>query len=220
MFKRKEEEIILRPVQLIIIGRKNPIAPAPVAPIIMSEVQAFGTMLHEALAPQMPPEEPFPVSHYEDQHIRVNWQTDGIEHHDPWLRMPVVITTRQLSLQGQMCSPHGEPIFLQLPAGVNITKQLKNVYKHPYVDLRDPKSIEKFAHEVKKHHDMPWTLVSGDNLITSLLTKDVIKSDTTNVLRSGEYMDKVIKMAHNYRGTDHTKTRKMVFACDVQISVG
>ncbi|KAG5454901.1 hypothetical protein CSKR_100432 [Clonorchis sinensis] len=69
MFKRKEEEIILRPVQLIIIGRKNPIAPAPVAPIIMSEVQAFGTMLHEALAPQMPPEEPFPVSHYELQHI-------------------------------------------------------------------------------------------------------------------------------------------------------
>ncbi|TGZ65465.1 hypothetical protein CRM22_005866 [Opisthorchis felineus] len=157
---------------------------------------------------------------FQNQHIRVNWQTDRIEHHDSWLRMPVVTTTRPLSAQGHIASPHGGPIFLQLPAGVNITIRLENVYKHPYVDLRDPKSIERFPAVVEKYRDMPWTLVNGDRLITSLLTSDVIVSNTTNMLRGGHYMDKAIKMIHNYRGTDHTNTRQMAFACDVQISAG
>ncbi|GAA57248.1 protein FAM115 [Clonorchis sinensis] len=157
---------------------------------------------------------------FHDQHIRINCQTDGIEHHGSWLRTPVVSTRIPLSAQGQTCSPHGGPIFLQLPAGVNVTIRFENVYKHPYVDLRDPKSIERFPQEVEKNRGVLWTVVNGENMVTALLTGDVIKFNATSAVLGGDYMDKLIKTIHNYRGTDYTTAGQMVFACDVQIWAG
>ncbi|KER24126.1 hypothetical protein T265_08164 [Opisthorchis viverrini] len=51
---------LTKSVQLIRIGRKNPNPPAPVSPILMSEAEAFGTLLLEKFVHQMAPEGTLP----------------------------------------------------------------------------------------------------------------------------------------------------------------
>ncbi|KER28871.1 hypothetical protein T265_04410 [Opisthorchis viverrini] len=67
MSKRKGEVITMhptKPAQLIIIGRENPNQPAPFALILMSEVEAFGTLLREVFVTSMSPEGPIPENYY------------------------------------------------------------------------------------------------------------------------------------------------------------
>ena len=157
---------------------------------------------------------------YDDQFIRVNLQTDDIEVHDNWLRWPSVSTKKPLSEHGEFFTPHGGPIFLQLPQSANVTIRLENVFRHPYVDLRNPGSIERFGKELNKYRGVPWTLVNGDRLLTSILTSHALASNVSNILSTARYLDNAIKVMHNYRGTHWNERKPEVFASDVQILLG
>ncbi|OON18286.1 hypothetical protein X801_05862 [Opisthorchis viverrini] len=62
-------------------------------------------------------------STYSDQYVRFDCQRNGSEHHGVWLRKPIVTTVEPLSMQVQMCNPHGGPISLQLQLTLPQTQQ-------------------------------------------------------------------------------------------------
>ncbi|TGZ59921.1 hypothetical protein CRM22_008813 [Opisthorchis felineus] len=100
--------------------------------------------------------------------LRVNAHVDSIVNHDEWFRWPSIATNLTLKKEGQYVSPHGEPLFLQLPQGVNITIRLEGVYRYPWLDIRNPKSVESFAQEIKDYFQPPFLVVHGDSMITML----------------------------------------------------
>ncbi|TGZ75096.1 hypothetical protein CRM22_000573 [Opisthorchis felineus] len=155
---------------------------------------------------------------FSNQWIRINAQTDLIGHYSKWSRWPSVSTELYIRKQGQYISPHGGPLFLQLPRGVNITIQLENVYRYPWLDLRNPKSVASFEQEIKVYSTVPWLVISGDSMNSMLRTIDVYNSEASEVISSARHFDNAIKVMHNYRGSLWEEARSEMFVADIQIS--
>ncbi|GAA55952.1 protein FAM115C [Clonorchis sinensis] len=159
-------------------------------------------------------------NNYKDQRLRINAHVDSIVKHEKWSRWPSIATDFPLSKQGQYVSPHGGALFLQLPRGVNITIRLEGVYRYPWLDLRNPKSIESFPQELKDYAQPPFLAVHGDSMITMLKTFDVYEGGASEVTSSARHFDNAIKVMDNYRGTKWEDVRSEVFVADIQISGG
>ncbi|OON22254.1 hypothetical protein X801_01844 [Opisthorchis viverrini] len=155
-----------------------------------------------------------------DQWIRVNAQTDWIDHNYYWSRWPTISTELYVRKQGEYISPHGGPLFLQLPQGVTIKIRLENVYRYPWLDLRNPKSIESFEQEVKDYSTVPWMVISGDSMNSLLRTIDVYTAKLGDVISSARFFDNAIKVMHNYRGSNWEEAMSEMFVSDLQISSG
>ncbi|OON15834.1 hypothetical protein X801_08359, partial [Opisthorchis viverrini] len=153
---------------------------------------------------------------YLDQFIRVNAQTDNLEKLNEMKRWPTVTFKRPLTANGKLATPHGGPVLLQLPGTTTITVRLENVYRHAWLDLRDPKSISAFDSELKSYSAVPWFMVLGDAMYTMLLTHSVHEKNSKDLVSSADYFDNCIKVMHNYRGTKFEDSRAEVFVSDIQ----
>ncbi|OON23794.1 hypothetical protein X801_00294, partial [Opisthorchis viverrini] len=157
-------------------------------------------------------------SNLTNQWIRINAQTDLIDHHPRWSRWPILSTAICMRKQGQYVSPHGGPLFLQLPQGISITILLENVYRYPWLDLRNQESFASFAKEIKEYSTVPWLVISGDAMNSMLRTVDVYTTKTSEVTSSARYFDDAVKVMHNYRGSQWQEARSEMFVADIQIS--
>ncbi|KAF8563723.1 hypothetical protein P879_11281 [Paragonimus westermani] len=152
-----------------------------------------------------------------DPRIRVNPQTDtGYETRMSLTRWPIMTSNQVLQSRGSFASPVGGVITLQLPANSNITIRLENVYRYAWFDIRNPQSIRDWSKEQRKHQYVPFTMVMGDRLITMLETSIVMEMNKENMLFSVNYFDNVVKMMHNYRGTDFRSAPFLGFVIDEQ----
>ncbi|OON22257.1 hypothetical protein X801_01847 [Opisthorchis viverrini] len=154
------------------------------------------------------------------QRLRVNAQGDSIESHSEWWRWPSIVTQLRLRKNGRYVSPHGGPILLQTTKGTNVTIRLENVYRYPWLDLRNNESIASFAREINEYSTVPWLFIAGDSMYSMLKTIDVVNSNANEVTSSARHFDNAIKVMHNYRGTKWEDARVEVFVADIQISAG
>ncbi|KAF5400222.1 hypothetical protein PHET_05450 [Paragonimus heterotremus] len=125
-----------------------------------------------------------------------------------------------LQSQGSFTSPVGGVITLQLPANSKITIRLENVYRYAWFDIRNPRSIQDWGKEQLKYQNVPFTMVMGDRLVTMLETSTIMEMNKENMLFSVNYFDNVVKMMHNYRGTDFQSAPFLGFVVDEQIFHG
>ncbi|KAF7260068.1 hypothetical protein EG68_04456 [Paragonimus skrjabini miyazakii] len=156
-----------------------------------------------------------------DSRIRVNPQTDTVyETHTRLTRWPIMTSNRVLQSQGRFASPVGGVITLQLPANSNLTIRLENVYRYTWFDIRNPQSIQDWSKEQLKYQYVPFTMVMGDRLISMFETSTIMEMNKENMLFSVNYFDNVVKMMHNYRGTDFQSAPFLGFVVDEQIFHG
>ncbi|GAA33273.1 hypothetical protein CLF_106272 [Clonorchis sinensis] len=146
-----------------------------------------------------------------NQWIRINAQTDLIDHYPRWSRWLIISTAICMWKQGQYVSPHGGPVFLQLPQGISIALLLENVYRYPRLDLRNQGSFASFAKEIKEYSTVPWLVISGGAMNSMLRTVGVYTTKTSEVTSSARHFDDAIRLMHNYRGSEK-------FVADIQIS--
>ncbi|GAA31765.2 protein FAM115A [Clonorchis sinensis] len=157
---------------------------------------------------------------FSNQWIRINAHTDLIDCHSKWSRWPTISTELCMKKQGQCVSPHGGVLFLQLPQGIDITIRVENVYRCPWLDLRNPKSIESFEQEIKDYCNVPWMVICGDSMNSMLRTIDVYNSKASEVITAARHYDNAIKVMHNYRGSRWEEARSEMFVADIQTSTG
>ncbi|KAF6770997.1 hypothetical protein AHF37_10768 [Paragonimus kellicotti] len=149
--------------------------------------------------------------------IRVNPQTDtAFKNHKNLTRWPIMTSNQMLQSQGSFASPVGGVITLQLPANSDITIRLENVYRYAWFDIRNSRSIQAWSSEQLKYQYVPFTMVMGDRLITMLETSTIMEMNKENMLFSVNYFDNVVKMMHNYRGTDFQSVPFLGFVIDEQ----
>ena len=150
------------------------------------------------------------------QFIRVNSLTDRLDNLSEIRRWPLMTFKRPLTRQGKMASPHGGPIFLELPAGISITIQFTNVHQHACIDLRDPNLNSTFSTPFSGNHYLPQGVVLGDAMYSVLATEYLEDSSKRDVINSAHFFDQCIKLMHNYRGTKYTHAKIEVLVTDVQ----
>ncbi|KAA3670793.1 uncharacterized protein DEA37_0001694 [Paragonimus westermani] len=152
--------------------------------------------------------------------IQVNPQTDFLYNHNEFSRWPWVTSNRSLKLAESFSSPVGGVITLAIPENSIIQIVFENVYRYPWFDIRNQKSIDTWERQQKLYPHTPFTMVMGDRMITMLQTSSFLRMKTENMKFSVNYYDNVIKMIHNYRGTTYETEPFMGFVVDEQISMG
>ncbi|KAA3675485.1 uncharacterized protein DEA37_0012129 [Paragonimus westermani] len=152
--------------------------------------------------------------------IRINPQTDNIAEHDQHNRWPVVTTVEDMRMKGQMVSPFGGPIVVQTPSKVNITIRFENVYRYGWFDMRNRGSVQNWNIERQRYRGTPYMMIVGDQMISMVKTDVGVNTDSENLAWSTTFFDNIVKMMHNYRGSDYTTSRLQVFVTDQQISFG
>ncbi|KAF8568055.1 hypothetical protein P879_03941 [Paragonimus westermani] len=149
--------------------------------------------------------------------IRVNPQTDYVSRRSHFRRWPLVTADKPLKLEDEFSTPVGGVITLQVPGLSSIKICFRNVYRYPWFDIRNPTSILTWERQQTLYSHVPFTMVMGDKLITMLETSAFLKMNTEDMLFSVNYYDNVIKMMHNYRGTNFDTIDFLGFAVDEQI---
>ncbi|KAA3677668.1 uncharacterized protein DEA37_0005277 [Paragonimus westermani] len=152
--------------------------------------------------------------------IQINPQTDYVFNHKELSRWPWVTSKRSLKLAESFSSPVGGVITLAIPENSIIQIVFENVYRYPWFDIRNQKSIDTWERQQKLYPHTPFTMVMGDRMITMLQTSSFLRMKTENMKFSVNYYDNVIKMIHNYRGTTYETEPFMGFVVDEQISMG
>ncbi|KAF8563015.1 hypothetical protein P879_11992 [Paragonimus westermani] len=152
--------------------------------------------------------------------IQVNPQTDFLYDHKEFSRWLWVTSNRSLKLAESFSSPVGGVITLAIPENSIIQIVFENVYRYPWFDIRNQKSIDAWERQQKLYPHTPFTMVMGDRMITMLQTPSFLLMNTENMKFSVNYYDNVIKMIHNYRGTAFENEPFMGFVVDEQISAG
>ncbi|CAH8513205.1 unnamed protein product [Dicrocoelium dendriticum] len=151
--------------------------------------------------------------------VRVNPQTDTVRR--PELRRWFTVTSvREMEAQGEFASPFGGPIVIEIPVPATIIIHFENVYRYPWFDIRNPESRNNWEVERLKHRGVPYLMLVGNNMISMIATSIATAINGEDFLFCVNYHDNVIKMIHNYRGTDYTKDPLQVFVTDEQISAG
>ena len=148
--------------------------------------------------------------------IRINSMTDNLENLAEMRRWPFLSFKRPLTREGKMASPHGGPIFLELPAGVQMTIQFTNVHRHACIDLRDPKLTWTYGKPFHGYSFIPQGVVLGDAMFSVLPTEFLDDSTKAGVINSAHFFDQCIKLIHNYRGTNFRRAKMEVLVTDVQ----
>ncbi|KAF8563870.1 hypothetical protein P879_05618, partial [Paragonimus westermani] len=152
--------------------------------------------------------------------IQINPQTDYVYNHKELSRWPWVTSKRSLKLAESFSSPVGGVITLAIPENSIIQIVFKNVYRYPWFDIRNQKSIDTWERQQKLYPHTPFTMVMGDRMITMLQTSSFLRMNTEKMKFSVNHYDNVIKMIHNYRGTAFENEPFMGFVVDEQISAG
>ncbi|KAF7247987.1 hypothetical protein EG68_09486 [Paragonimus skrjabini miyazakii] len=152
--------------------------------------------------------------------IRINPQTDNIEGHGHHNRWPVVTTVEDMKMEGQMASPFGGPIMVQAPSKVNITIRFENVYRYGWFDMRNQESVQNWDTERQRYRGTPYMMIVGDQMISMVPTDIPVNTNREDLMYNTNFFDNIVKIIHNYRGTDYSTDRFQVFVADVQISVG
>ncbi|KAF6772328.1 hypothetical protein AHF37_08083 [Paragonimus kellicotti] len=152
--------------------------------------------------------------------IQVNPQTDFLYNHKELLRWPWVTSNRSLKLTDSFASPVGGVITLAIPENSIIQIAFENVYRYPWFDIRNQKSVDSWERQQALYPHTPFTMVMGDRMITMLPTSSFLRMNTDNMKFSVNYYDNVIKMIHNYRGTVFETEPFLGFVVDEQISMG
>ncbi|KAF7255751.1 hypothetical protein EG68_07760 [Paragonimus skrjabini miyazakii] len=163
----------------------------------------------------------FPVGAYAKAgySIQVNPQTDFIYNHKEFLRWSWVNSSRSLKVTDSFSSPVGGVIPLAIPDNSIIQIVFENVYRYPWFDIRNQKSIDTWERQQALYPHTPFTMVMGDRMITMLPTSSFLRMNIENIKFSVNYHDNVIKMIHNYRGTVFETEPFMGFVVDEQISM-
>ncbi|KAF7234749.1 hypothetical protein EG68_11269 [Paragonimus skrjabini miyazakii] len=152
--------------------------------------------------------------------IQINPQTDFVHNHTELSRWPWVTSSRSLKLTESFSSPVGGVITLAIPENSVIQIVFENVYRYPWFDIRNQKSIDTWERQQALYPHTPFTMVMGDRMITMLPTSSFLRMNTENMKFSVNYYDNVIKLIHNYRGTVFQTEPFMGFVVDEQISMG
>ncbi|KAF7249202.1 hypothetical protein EG68_09682 [Paragonimus skrjabini miyazakii] len=152
--------------------------------------------------------------------IRINPQIDNVEEHDQHNRWPVVTTVEDMKMEGQMASPFGGPIVVQTLSKVNITIRFENVYRYAWFDVRNQESVRKWDTERQRYRSTPYMMIVGDQMISMVQTDIGVNTNRETLTWSTTYFDNIIKIMHNYRGSDYTTSRAQVFVTDQQIAFG
>ncbi|KAF5394492.1 hypothetical protein PHET_11347 [Paragonimus heterotremus] len=152
--------------------------------------------------------------------IQVNPQTDFLYNHKEFLRWLWVNSSRPLKVTDSFSSPVGGVITLAIPDNSTIQIVFENVYRYPWFDIRNHKSIDTWERQQALYPHTPFTMVMGDRMITMLPTSSFLRMNTENMKFSVNYHDNAIKMIHNYRGTVFETEPFMGFVVDEQISAG
>ena len=148
--------------------------------------------------------------------IRINAMTDNLAELPEMRRWPSMSFIRPLTMEGKMASPHGGPIFLQLPRGTNIKLQFSRVRRHPCVDLRNPDTIKDVSVMFSRNFYVPHAVLMGDAMYSVLQMEFLDDEDKRDLVSTANYFDNCIKIMHNYRGTQYQLARMEVFVTDVQ----
>ncbi|KAF8562844.1 hypothetical protein P879_11782 [Paragonimus westermani] len=152
--------------------------------------------------------------------IRINPQTDNIEGHGQHNRWPVVTTVEDMKREGQMASPFGGPIVVQTPSKVNITIRFENVYRYGWFDMRNRESVQNWDTERRRYRGTPYMMIVGDQMISMVPTDIPVNTQREDLTYTTNFFDNIVKIIHNYRGTDYSTDRFQVFVADQQISAG
>ncbi|VDP86079.1 unnamed protein product [Echinostoma caproni] len=148
-------------------------------------------------------------------------QSDDISKVNPWKRWPVIKHALQLRSEGSYATPTGGILLMRIDAdNIGITLELEDVYRHPWFDLRNQSAIDDWDNERLRHNLVPWTMFFGDIVFSCLQTKAVVKLNKDDMVFLQTYMDNVVKIMHNFRGSDWTTAGIEVFAVDIQIAAG
>ncbi|KAF7257781.1 hypothetical protein EG68_07288 [Paragonimus skrjabini miyazakii] len=150
--------------------------------------------------------------------IRVNPQTDYVSERTEFRRWPLVTAAKLLKLEDNFSTPVGGVITLTIPENSTIKICFRNVYRYPWFDIRNPRSIDTWEEQQIRYPHVPFTMVMGDRLITMLETSSFLKMNKEDMLFSVNYYDNAIKMMHNYRGTDFASDSFMGFVIDEQLA--
>ncbi|KAF5396250.1 hypothetical protein PHET_11078, partial [Paragonimus heterotremus] len=94
--------------------------------------------------------------------IRVNPQTDFLYDHKEILRWLWVTASRPLKLTESFSSPVGGVITLAIPENSIIQIVFENVYRYPWFDIRNQKSIDTWERQQTLYPHTPFTMVMGD----------------------------------------------------------
>ncbi|CAH8513188.1 unnamed protein product [Dicrocoelium dendriticum] len=151
--------------------------------------------------------------------IRINPQTDVIRK-NVMKRWFVVTSVKDLENEGEFASPFGGPIVIEIPAKGSISIRFENVYRYAWFDLRDTKTMNSWETDRKKYRGVPFVMVVGNDMISMLDTSISTTWDAERLKWCINYFDNVIKIMHNYRGTNSETDRMQVFVTDVQLSAG
>ncbi|CAI2737205.1 unnamed protein product [Dicrocoelium dendriticum] len=151
--------------------------------------------------------------------LRINPQTDTVRR--PVLtRWFAITTSTDMEMKGEFASAFGGPIVVEIPEAATITIQFKNVYRYPWFDIRNPESRNNWDVERRKHHGVPYLMLVGNNMISMIATSMATSVAGADVIFCVNHYDNVVKLMHNYRGTDYATDRLQVFVTDEQISAG
>ncbi|CAH8668107.1 unnamed protein product [Dicrocoelium dendriticum] len=151
--------------------------------------------------------------------IRVNPQTDTVRH-SVLRRWFAVTSSADLEMEGEFASPFGGPIVVEIPGPANITIHFKNVYRYPWFDIRNPESRNNWDVERRKYHGVPFVMIVGNNMISMIETSMATRTSKEDMIYCINHYDNMVKLMHNYRGTDYATDRLQVFVTDEQISAG
>ncbi|VDP81571.1 unnamed protein product [Echinostoma caproni] len=148
-------------------------------------------------------------------------QRDQLVNKKPWRRWPLIQHGLQLQSEGSYATPVGGILLMRVDApNMSITMQLNDVYRHPLFDLRNKSSIDDWNNERLRYNGAPWTIFVGDKVFACLQTKAIVKLMKDDLEFVSTYLDNVVKLMHNFRGSVWENAGIEVFAVDIQISAG
>ncbi|CAI2738592.1 unnamed protein product [Dicrocoelium dendriticum] len=151
--------------------------------------------------------------------LRINPQTDTVRH-SVLRRWFAITTSTDMEMEGEYASAFGGPIVVQIPEPATITIQFKDVYRYPWFDIRNPESRKNWDVERRKYHGVPYVMIVGNNMISMIETPMATRTNREDMLYCINQFDNMVKLMHNFRGTDYATDRLQVFVTDEQISAG
>ncbi|KAF6778531.1 hypothetical protein AHF37_02043 [Paragonimus kellicotti] len=86
--------------------------------------------------------------------------------------------------------------------------------------MRNRESVQNWDTERQRYRGTPYMMIVGDQMISMVPTDIAVNINKEDLTFATNFFDNIVKIIHNYRGTNYTTDRFQVFVTDVQISVG
>jgi len=153
-----------------------------------------------------------------DWELRIGCHTDDLRNQNKLQRWPVVHKKVKLTQKGlDVSTPFGGLIYLISPSkeSQHISVKLENVVDSPSFRLTEGEN-GKEAWELSRRYPGLWTDIEGE-FITITLPASSVREMEFDALRSVmQTWDSVVRLYHNLRGTDVSKSRRMWIVTDRQ----